>query len=189
MAVSKKTNKKEKKNNKKKVVNEQLREVAPKNYFILGVIFIIALVVVIGLRNWYISYENYQLTKPVLEGKLSEVKVAELDNYLTENSDAILYIEVSEDCNSREVAKKLYDVVKERNLTERVVYLNLSSEDEDAFFKSFNDKYMKEGKLKKYPALVLFDDGKVAEFVARDETQALSIGKIEQLFDEYELGD
>lgn len=167
---------------------EPERQIKLKNYLILGLIFILTLFVVIALRKWYISYENYQLTIPVLKGKLNEVTVAELDNYLTENDDAIVYIEVSEDANSREVAEGLIDVVKKRELTERVVYLNISSiEDKDKFFKDFSSKYIQSEKLEYYPALVLFYEGKVEAFVSRTKNQSLNIGNIEQLFDEYEL--
>ena len=83
----------------------------------------------------------------------------------------------------------MYDVVKKRGLTERVVYLNISSvEDKDEFFNNFNEKYCDEGKeLSNYPALVLFYEGRVESYVSKTETQELNIGNVEQLFDQYEL--
>lgn len=186
--VNNKVSKKQPPVAKEKIVEEPTRVIKIKNYIILGTIFIVTLLIVILLRNWYISYRDYELTIPVLKDKLNEVTVAELDTYLIENTDAIIYIEVSEDENSREVAEDLYEVVKERGLVERVVYLNISSvEDKERFFKDFSDKYMLEGSLKNYPALVLFYEGKVEKYVSKTESQNLNIGNIEQLFDEYEL--
>ena len=116
------------------------------------------------------------------------VTVNELDTFLAENLDPIVYIEVSEDENSRDVAKDLINVVKERNLTERVVYVNLSSvENKDAFFSDFTSKYMDGKKLEYYPSLLIFSEGKVVAFVSRTEKQALRISDVEQLFDEFEL--
>lgn len=170
--------------------NKSKRKIRTKNYLILISIYIVTLLLVLLLRTWYISYRDYQLTIPVLKGHLNEVTVAELDHYITANSETIIYIEVSEDENSREVAKQLIDVVKERNLVDKTVYLNLSSEeDKELFFEEFNNKYNtgNKNKLKNYPALILLIDGKIENFVSKTKKQDLNIGDIAQLFDEYEL--
>ena len=188
MAKSQKNNAKKE---KIKVSEAKTRpKIKSKNYLILILIYIVTSFLVLLLRNWYISYRDYQLTIPVLKGQINEVTVAELDHYITANSEAIIYIEVSEDENSREVAKKLIDVVKERNLVDKIVYLNLSSvEDKESFFEEFNNKYNKNNKNKliNYPALILLIDGEVESFVSKTEKQNLNIGDIAQLFDEYEL--
>jgi len=187
MATSKKKEK-TKDVKKKNIEKEERRVIKPKNYIILGIIFVGMAFAVFLLRYWYISYRDYQLTIPVLKGHLNEVTVAELDHYITANPDAIIYIEVSEDENSRSVAKDLIELVKERELTNRVVYLNLSHEnDKNKFFEDFSNKYMENQELEKYPALILFIDGKVETFVSRTKKQRLNIGNIEQLFDQYEL--
>ena len=172
----------------KKEKDDSLRKISSKNYIILIIIFIITLGLVFGLRNWYLSYKDYQLTIPILKGKINEVTDAELDSFLTENTDAIMYIEVSEEANSRAIAKDLYKVIKNRNLTERTVYLNLSSNsNREKFLNDFSKKYIDNGKITNYPALILFNDGKVQAFVSKSNNQDLNIGDIEQMFDEYEV--
>lgn len=167
---------------------EEVRKTRPKNYLILGAIFLATFALVFLLRYWYISYRDYRLTIPVLKGTLNEVTIAELDHYITANPDAVIYIEVSEDENSRKVAEDLKDVVKERNLANKVVYINISSvEDKDAFFKDFSDKYMEGKELDHYPALVLFLDGKVDAYASKTDKQSLNIGDVAQIFDQYEL--
>jgi hypothetical protein len=185
MATKKKsTNKKE----IKKELKEEVRKIRPKKYLILGAIFLVTLALVFLLRYWYISYQNYKLSIPVLKDTLMEITHDELDHYITANPDAVIYIEVSEDENSREVAKDLKEVIKERNLANKVVYLNISSiEDKDAFFTDFSKKYLKEDVLTNYPALVLFLDGKIDAYVSKTNRQKLNIGDIAQIFDQYEL--
>jgi hypothetical protein len=185
MATKKKsTNKKE----IKKELKEEVRKIRPKNYLILGAIFLVTLALVFLLRYWYISYQNYKLSIPVLKDTLMEITHDELDHYITANPDAVIYIEVSEDENSREVAKDLKEVIKKRNLANKVVYLNISSiEDKDAFFTDFSKKYLKEDVLTNYPALVLFLDGKIDAYVSKTNRQKLNIGDIAQIFDQYEL--
>ena len=167
---------------------EEVRKISPKNYFILGAIFIGTFVLIFLLRHWYISYQNYQLTIPVLKDTLKEVTVDTLEHYITANPDAVMYIEVSDDENSREVASDLKKVIKERNLANKVVYINISSvEDKDAFLANFSKKYIDGDKIENYPALVLFLDGKVDAYVSRTDKQRLNVGDIAQIFDQYEL--
>ena len=189
MATKKETtNQKETKKEVKKEVKEEVRKIKPKNYIILGAIFLATLALVFLLRFWYISYQNYQLSIPVLKDTLMEITHDELDHYITANPDAVIYIEVSEDENSREVAKDLKEVIKERNLANKVVYLNISSiEDKDAFFTDFSKKYLEGEVLTNYPALVLFLDGKIDAYVSKTNRQELNIGDIAQIFDQYEL--
>lgn len=164
------------------------RKITASNYIALGITIVVTLTVVFGIRSWYISYQNYQLTIPILKDKLKEVNVNEIDDYLNDNPDTIIYIEVSDDENSRDVAKKLLDVVKKRNIADQVVYVNLlSTEDKDKFFKDFSTKYSPENKIEYYPALLLLSDGKVVDFVSKTKQQKLSIGDVDQLFDEYEV--
>lgn len=188
-AATKKSNvKKELITAKNEIDKKEERIIKPQNYLILALIFIITLGLVIGLRYWYNTYRAYELKTSVLKDKLTEITLNELDTYIAENTDAIIYIEVTEDENSREVADNLVDVVKKRELTREVVYLSLSSsEDKDAFFNDFNQKYGVDEKLTNYPALVIFNEGKIEDFVSRTDKQSLNIGDIEQLFDEYEL--
>ena len=188
--TTKKENKKEEK--KQPIIVEEKTEkeikIKSKNYFILVGIFIATFALVFLLRYWYISYRDYQLTIPVLKDTLREITVAELDHYITATPDAVIYIEVSDDENSRKVAEGLKDVVKERNLANKLVYLNLSAtEDKETFLKEFSDKYMNDKKLSHYPALVLFIDGKVDAHVSKTSRQSLNIGDIAQIFDQYEL--
>lgn len=173
---------------KNETEKKEERTIKPKNYLILLLIFLLTLGIVIGLRAWYNAYRTYELKTSVLKDKLTEVALTELDTYIAENTDAIIYIEVTEDENSREVASDLVDVIKKRELTGEVVYLSLSSvDDKNSFFDEFNKKYASNIKIENYPALVIFKDGKIEALVSRTSKQNLNIGDIEQLFDEYEL--
>lgn len=168
------------------IENEPTRRIGIQNYIAVIVIFLVTIGVVWGLRNWYISYQNYQLTIPVLKGTLKEIAVNEVDNYITENDDAIIYFEVSNEEESRKVSKGLIDIVKEKNLTDRVVYLNLSSlTDKDSFLKEFSSKYLE--KEINYPSIVVFNDGEASLFATKTKNKKLRASDIAQLFDEHEI--
>lgn len=190
MATKNKNTQTKKLTNKKEInaqVNEE-RIIKPKNYIIVFSLFVLTVFLVLLLRHWYNAYKDYQLTIPILKDKITEVTVEELDTFLAENLEPIVYIEVSEEENSREIAQNLIEVIKKRNLTERAVYVNLSSiDDKESFFADFTAKYMEKEKLTHYPAVVVFSEGKVLAFRSRTDKQPLNIGDVEQMFDEYEL--
>ena len=167
---------------------EEKRKVPFKNYIILLVICLVTIFLAFSIRNRYVSYQEYQLTIPVLKDKVYEVSTEELDSYLIAHPDAILYVQVNSDENSREVGKKLYKSLKKRNIVEESVYVDLSKVDKDNFYKSFNKKYGNDKyNLNNYPAVILFSEGKIREIVSKEKKNKLTIDQIEQLFDEYEV--
>ena len=138
------------------------------------------------------AYQEYELTKSVLKGKINEVSEEELTAYVNAHPDAILYVQVNEDSNSRNVGKKLYKVLQKRNLLTESVYINLGNVSNRAeFYNTFNSNYAKDStkKLSNYPALVIFSDGKVIDMVSKKKGRPLDISDIEQLFDEHEMDD
>ncbi|MBR4261735.1 MAG: hypothetical protein IKQ35_00030 [Bacilli bacterium] len=171
---------------------EEKRVVGIKNYIILLAICVITIVIAFGIRQRYLAYQEYELSKSVLKDKINEVSSEELTSYIYAHPDAILYVQVNEDSNSRSVGKKLYKVLKKRNLLNDSVYINLGNvSNKKEFYEEFNNTYTKgtEFKLNNYPALIIFDEGKIRDMVSKDKNKTLDIGDIEQLFENYEMDD
>ena len=171
---------------------EEKRVVGIKNYLILFAICIVTIVAAFGVRQRYIVYQEYELSKSVLKGKINEVSREELTSYIYAHPDAILFVQVNDDSNSRSVGKKLYKILRKRNLLNDSVYINLGSiSNKNDFYEEFNNNYTKDSKLKlnNYPALVIFSDGKIKDIVSKTKSKSLDIGDIEQMFDEYEMDE
>ena len=163
------------------------REIPKKNYLIFSVIVFFTLAVTI---TSYVIYENnkeYQNSIPVIRGSASEIEAKDLDEFLIENENALLYFGVAKDKNSREVEEGLVKLISKRDL--KVIYVNLSNvEDKEKFYLSFNEKYTTNEniKLNNYPAFAIFKGGRVIDLVEKKEN-FLYIGDIEQLIDIYEI--
>lgn len=171
---------------------EEKRVVSIKNYFVLFIICFVTIIIAFGIRQRYIAYQEYELSKSVLKDKINEVTQEELTSFINAHPDAILYVQVNEDSNSRSVGKKLYKVLQKRNLLTESVYINLGTmSNKSEFYDFFNSTYAKDSKkkLSNYPALIIFSDGKIRDMVSKKKGNPLSIGDIEQLFDEYEMDD
>ena len=159
-----------------------------KNYIKLILIYIVVITICILLKNSYNSYKELKLKEPVLRGVINEIKANEIESYLTDNRDALLYIGSATDSNSREVETNLKDLLKEKKLTEMVIYLNVSDvENIEEFYNNFNENYSVDVTLTSYPAFVIIHDGIIRDLVQKKATQKLQSSYIDALLEEYEI--
>lgn len=164
------------------------REIPVKNYIIVLAIFIVSFILIILGAKWYKNYREYQLTIPVISGYINEVSDEEIENYLLENRDTMLYIGASDDNNCRSLEKDLKNFIKKYNLRDQIVYIDLNKiSDKDEFVSKFNSKYATNKKINKYPAFAIIQNGQIIDVVSKTKSQSLDIDDIEQLLEEYEL--
>lgn len=165
---------------------ENLRVIPKGNYAKISTIFIITIIIVIAAFVSYRMHINYVNNIPVIRGTLSEIEEKDLNNYIMEHSDFLLYIGVANDENCRRLESDLKKVLKDRNLLD-TIYLNISTvSDKGEFYNVFNSNYSDNVKLNNYPAFVIFSDSKVVDLVQRKNNK-LNIGDIESLLDEYQI--
>ena len=80
----------------------------------------------------------------------------ELDDYLVENKEAIVYVSVLNDEKIRMFENKFKNLIIKNDLNNKVLYLNLTNESVE-----INKKYL--SNLSEVPTLIIFDEGKVVE--------------------------
>ncbi len=176
------------KNNTKNNKDRMDRQIPLKNYIIVTVIFILTIGLVIFIKNWYQNYQDYTKTIPMLKGVISEVRSNEIENYISDNPSAIVYIGVADDDDCRNLEKDLKKLIIKNHLKEKIVYYNITDVlDKTAIIKKFNDEYAVSDKINSYPAMVIIDEGLMIAFKDKTEGKELLISDIEQLFEEYEV--
>ena len=169
---------------------KQLRTIAIKNYFILGLIFFAATTLTLYLCDVYRVYDEEKKQVPVIRGTLSEIITEELDHYVLENPTTIIYMCTASDSKCRNYEKDLKKFVQKEELQESIVYLNLSDIDANIFVENFNNKYQFRIKLKtNYPALVIFEDGKITHLLQAKENEKLTITKTKQFIELHRKGE
>ena len=135
-----------------------MREVPKKNYIIMLIIIITIVLVTIFLSNIYNN--RFQKTS-VLYNYLSEIKKKDLDAYLVEKPDIIIYASNKYNNSNEEQERKIMQQIIDNNIYEYIVYLNLEDKKLN-ILNSLNKKY--DGKLKnKLPVLIVFENGKIKE--------------------------
>lgn len=169
---------------------ENTRKVGVKNYLILALIFIAATAVTIYLCSVYNVYQEDKLQVPVIRGTLSEITSEELDPYISENPTVMMYICTASNETCRKYEKSLKKYIVREELQERMVYLNITTEEAEKFADSFNEKYTTSLKLKdRYPALIIFEEGKVTHLLQAKENEKLTITKTKQFMELHGIGE
>lgn len=155
-----------------------------KNYLLLIIIFVLSCGFTLYLCKLYDVYNEYEKETPVIRGTLSEIVYEDLDHYVVDVPSTIVYLCTSnaDECRSFEKYFKKY-VVK-NNLSDSIVYLNLTGVDQETFVTEFNEKHNFKIKLNgKYPAFVSFRDGKVDAILQGTNNKKITISKVDSFID------
>lgn len=145
------------------------RKVSFSNYIIMLSIVIILVFGVFLLRNIYLTREENKLNELVLEEVLTnKIMVNELDNYIDENPDTIMYIGVGRDEVSKKFEKSIKSYIVKNELNNEIIYLNLFEEEVSGFIDNFNKKYKTDEKIEFYPLVISFKNGEANKVLQRD---------------------
>ena len=134
------------------------KEIPLKNYILLSIVLILTIVVVIYFFLWKNTYEKSKLQTPILDDYLLVINYNELNNYLVENKDAIIYVSKLNDESIRLFENKFKNIINKNNLNNKILYLDLTEElKENNIVKEINKKYGKE--MTEAPTKVIIKDG------------------------------
>lgn len=137
------------------------KEIPLKNYILLSIVLILTIVVVIYFFLWKNTYEKSKLQTPILDDYLLVINYNELNNYLVENKDAIIYISKLNNENIRLFENKFKNIINKNNLNNKILYLDLTEVlKENNIVKEINKKYGKE--MTEVPTIVIIKDGKIS---------------------------
>lgn len=153
-----------------------------KNYFILILIFIVCICLAFYLREQYAVYKAYQLEIPVIGDSLPNITREDLEHYVVDNHLVAVYMCTASSDACRNFEKSFKRYVEKSEITDEIVYLNLS-EDSD-FVDYFNDRFSFKSKLKgNYPAFVIFRDGNVDAMLQSSSKKNLSLSRVQAFLD------
>ena len=139
-----------------KTKKEKLREVPLKNYIYLFLILLGTILILIYIYTWYDTYNQNKLNTSIMNEYLTVINYNELDNYIIENKDAILYVSMlgNEDINRFE--KKFKNEIIKNNLRNDILYLDLTNENQESAIKELQI----DGNL---PCLVVYTNGQITD--------------------------
>lgn len=137
-----------------------LRKIPTKNYIILGVVIFITLLILYYFYMWVDVYKESKINIPIMDRYMSVINYNELDNYVVENPDTIVYVSVLEDEKIRDFEKKFKNKYRDNEILNEVLYMNITDD--------IKDKNMKNEMISKYsvnslnitkvPCVLVFED-------------------------------
>lgn len=133
------------------------REIPFKNYIILALVLILTIIGVIYIFMWYSSKEKSKLELPILDDYIMSINYNELNDYIVENKDAVIYTSVLNDINIRLFENKFKNIIVKNNLNSSILYLDLTDEIKDNnVLLNMEKKY---GTKVDIPSVMVFKDG------------------------------
>ena len=144
------------------------RKIPTKNYLILGLISIVTVVLLYYFYSWTVAYKETKLNKRMMDAYMEVINYNELDNYLVESPDTIIYVSVLENEEIREFEKKFKDAFKKKEIENSVLYMDITNELKDEKLKQEMQTYYKlnDIDITNVPAIVVFSGGKLKSIYA-----------------------
>ena len=127
-----------------------------KNYLYLLLVIIVSIFIVDYLYLWFLEYNNNADNKSILVESMQIINKNEIDNYLVENKDAVIYVSVSNDKKIKKFEKKLNKLINDKNINNKILYLDLTSDKSNNIY-GINDKVIK------VPSFIVYKNGKFVE--------------------------
>jgi len=126
------------------------KEIPIKNYIYLIIIILISIIFVYYLYLWFIEYQKEQNKISHLEQVMQIINYNELDTYLIENKNAVIYVSDTSDVNNKKLEKKLKKMIEENYIVDKILFLDVSE------IKSNNENYKILNQEIKVPSFLVF---------------------------------
>lgn len=142
---------------------EKEKNIPLKNYIILAAILILTIILVIYFYMWYENYESTKLTSPIMDEYMQVINYNELNDYLVENKNSVIYISVLDSKEIRNFELKFKKFIRDNSLDNSILYLNLTEELKDnKIVKELKNKYKLDNlDITNVPAIIIFKDGNI----------------------------
>ena len=141
--------------------NDNLRIIPQKNYIILGIVIFVTLLLLYYFYMWIDAYNETKLNRPILDKYLEVINYNELEDYLMENQDTIIYVSVLENSKIRDFEKQFKSALRKKEIDKDILYMNITEDIKNkAVVKEMKEKYvMNSLSIYNVPVITVFEDG------------------------------
>lgn len=141
------------------------REIPLKNYIILGLVILLTLGLVYYFYLWYITYEESKLNETIMDRYLEVINYNELNDYIVENRNAMIYTSVLEDNNIRKFEIKFKNIVVKNALKDKILYMDMTDifRDKIKYTELRNSYQINNYNITNVPCILVFKDAKLVD--------------------------
>ncbi|MDY4996453.1 MAG: DUF6568 family protein [Bacilli bacterium] len=144
------------------IKEESKKQVPLKNYVYLFFILLGSLLLLFYIYRWYETYNENKLYTSIMNKYLTVINYNELNNYITETPNTILYVSILGDKQINRFEEQFKNSIANSNLRNNILYLDITNEEKNDAMKKLNID-------SNFPYLVVYTNGKI--------TDTYSIGK------------
>lgn len=159
------------------------KQIPKKNYIILSIIVIITVILTFLARNTYLEIKKANEKNSVMANFLVVLNEKELDNYILENQNAIIYFSDSKDEKNNEIEEKIKKLISEVGIENQMIFLDYKKMNEQSI-KKFKNKYfdenIKDKNIGQYTNIFIMENGKITT-ILYDEKTTLTIDDVTNL--------
>ena len=123
------------------------KDIPKKDYFILGIILIISCILVYYINAWYSLYQYEKRGNSPITTYMEIINYNEVENYIAENSDAIIYVSKSNNLKIRKFEEDNEKLFKKLELNYNILYMDAKDVNKDLKIK-YN--------VNEYPTILFF---------------------------------
>ena len=141
------------------------RKIPLKNYIILGLIILLTLGLVYYFYLWYITYEESKLNETIMDRYLEVINYNELNDYIVENRNAMIYTSILEDNNIRKFEIKFKNIVVKNALKDKILYMDMTDifKDKIKYTELRNSYQINNYNITNVPCILVFKDAKLVD--------------------------
>ncbi len=138
-------------------IKKEITKAIPlKNYIYLFLILLGSLLFLIYIYTWYETYKENKLKTGILNNYLTIINYNELDDYIIENKNAIIYVSILGNEKTSKFEEKFKNSIVDNNLKNTILYLDLTNENIPSATKKLEID-------DNFPYLVVYTNGKITD--------------------------
>lgn len=141
------------------------REIPLKNYLILGLVILLTLGLIYYFYLWYITYEESKLNETIMDRYLEVINYNELNDYIVENRNAMIYTSILEDNDIRKFEIKFKNIVVKNALKDKILYMDMTDifKDKIKYTELRNSYQINNYNITNVPCILVFKDAKLVD--------------------------
>ena len=150
---------------------EELRSIPFKNYIVLGVVLLVSILLLYYFCMWVDVYNESKLNKPIMDKYMDVINYNELDSYLVENPNTIIYVSVLENREIRDFEKKFKKLFKKGKIKQELLYLDITEEmmNDELRNELKNNYSVNSVSILDVPVIIVVDNGEVKSIYSISE--------------------
>lgn len=163
-----------------------MKKIPLKNYVILGVILIVSVIAVLYANNWLKETKKQYVDNTVIFDFIREVKVSEIDDYVVENPNFIVYLTSKSNRNNIKFENDLEKFLTDNDLQKEFVFINIDDFQSENYSNFINKYYALNSSVTLTDSIIIFDEQKISD-IFYDVSDGLTIKNVKNFLKKNEV--